>query len=106
MQKIHITMRNTLLIIIVSVAMTFSACSEKPEVQTFNEENALEFLYASMPIGDSLDYTQEYYRECIHYAFRAKAELPWGDSLPEREFKHFVVPVRVNNENLDRFRAT
>ena len=99
-------MRNTLLIIITSVTLILSACSGKPEIQTFTEEKALEFLYASMPIGDSLDYTQDYYRECIHYAFRAKAELPWGNNIPEREFKHFVVPVRVNNENLDRFRAT
>ena len=99
-------MRNTLLIIIVSVSLILSSCSEKTESQIFTEEKALEFLYASIPIGDSLDYTEDYYRECIHYAFRAKAELPWGDSIPEREFKHFVVPVRVNNENLDHFRAT
>ena len=99
-------MRNTLLLFIISVALLFPACSEKHETQSFTEEKALAFLYASMPIGDSLDYTEDYYRECIHYAFRAKAELPWGDSIPEREFKHFVIPVRVNNENLDRFRAT
>ena len=27
--------------------------------------------------------------------------MPWGRTVPEREFKHFVLPVRVNNENLD-----
>ena len=29
--------------------------------------------------------------------------MNWG--IPEREFRHFVLPVRVNNEDLDRFRA-
>ena len=64
------------------------------------------FLYQYMPLGDSVDYTEDYFRECVNYAFKAKEEMPWGESIPEREFKHFVLPPRVNNENLDRFRAT
>ena len=98
-------MKNALLILLTASVMLFSACKEEQKRQ-FNEKEALEFLYAYMPLGDSVDYTENYYRECIHYAFLAKQELPWGASIPEREFKHFVVPVRVNNENLDRFRAT
>ena len=27
--------------------------------------------------------------------------MPWGKVVPEREFRHFVLPIRVNNENLD-----
>ena len=28
--------------------------------------------------------------------------MPWGKKwFPEREFRHFVLPIRVNNENLD-----
>ena len=102
-------MRNTLLILITASALLFSACAgtgETKQSQQFTEKEALEFLYAYMPLGDSVDYSEEYYRECIHYAFRAKEEMPWGESIPEREFKHFVVPVRVNNENLDAFRKT
>lgn len=30
--------------------------------------------------------------------------MPWGKSVSDREFLHFVVPVRVNNENLDECR--
>ena len=37
-------------------------------------------------------------------ALRARKEMPWGESVPEREFRHFVLPVRVNNENLDMSR--
>ena len=102
-------MKNTLFTLITVSALLFSACKgtgETKQSKQFTEKEALEFLNAYMPLGDSVDYTEDYYRECVQYAFRAKAELPWGASVPEREFKHFVVPVRVNNENLDRFRAT
>ena len=98
-------MKNLILSFAVLSALFFSACSSEKET-TFNEKQALQFLYQYMPLGDSVDYTEDYYRECIHYAFLAKQEMPWGASIPEREFKHFVVPVRVNNENLDRFRTT
>ena len=30
--------------------------------------------------------------------------MPWGDSIPEDIFRHFVLPIRVNNENLDESR--
>ena len=30
--------------------------------------------------------------------------MPWGDSIPEDIFHHFVLPVRINNENLDESR--
>ncbi len=99
-------MKNTLLIILACSALFLSSCAGEPKQKPFTEKEALEFLYAYMPLGDSVDYTEDYYRECIHYAFRAKEELPWGANIPEREFKHFVVPVRVNNENLDAFRST
>ena len=101
-----IDMKNTLFLLFTIVALLFSSCKGKANQKPFTEKEALEFLYEYMPLGDSVDYSEEYYRECIQYAFRAKEELPWGERIPEREFKHFVVPVRVNNENLDRFRAT
>ena len=93
-------------IILVLAVLLLAACTHEPKQEAFTEEKALEFLYQYMPLGDSVDYAEEYFQECVQYAFRAKEELPWGDSVPEREFKHFVLPPRVNNENLDRFRAT
>ena len=59
------------------------------------------FLYAYMPLPDLTDYSGVYYRENVNYALKARREMPWGKSVPEREFMHFVLPVRVNNENLD-----
>ena len=31
-------------------------------------------------------------------------ESPWGKDIPEDIFLHYVLPCRVNNENLDSFR--
>ena len=65
------------------------------------QREALTFLYAYMPLGDITDYSGEYFLENIDYTFKAKEEMPWGKMIPEREFRHFVLPIRVNNENLD-----
>ena len=66
-----------------------------------NEKEALEFLYAYMFDGDLTDYSGEFYHNNVKAAFKAREEMPWGKDIPEREFNHFVMPVRVNNENLD-----
>ena len=68
------------------------------------EREALEFLYAYMPLGDIVNKEPSYYLD--HYRMMRKAlkEMPWGKSVPEREMRHFVLPVRVNNENLDSAR--
>ena len=68
------------------------------------EKEALEFLYAYMFNGDVTDYSGEFYHENVKAAFKAREEMPWGKDIPEREFNHFVMPVRVNNENLDESR--
>ena len=65
---------------------------------------AMQFLYAYMPLPDIADYSAEFHLKNVDYALKARAEMPWGKSVPVREFMHFVLPVRVNNENLDNSR--
>lgn len=65
---------------------------------------ALQFLYAYMPLPDVIDYSGDYYLMNVDYALKARAEMPWGATVPDREFLHFVLPVRVNNENMDESR--
>ncbi|MEG2277699.1 MAG: transglutaminase domain-containing protein [Odoribacter sp.] len=69
------------------------------------QREALMFLYAYMPIGDITDYSGEYYLRNVQASLQARTEMPWGKNIPEREFRHFVLPVRVNNENLDESRT-
>jgi hypothetical protein len=68
---------------------------------TVAEREALMFLYAYMPVSDITDYPGDYYLENFRLSMQAKAEMPWGKRIPEDVFRHFVLPVRVNNENLD-----
>ena len=68
------------------------------------QKEAMTFLYAYMPLGDITDYSGEFFLENIDYTLKAKEEMPWGKLIPEREFRHFVLPIRVNNENLDESR--
>ncbi len=69
-----------------------------------DEMEAMEFLYAYMPLGDMVNHSPEYYLEHYRLMQNALEEMPWGKNVPEREIRHFVLPVRVNNENLDSSR--
>lgn len=68
------------------------------------EREAMEFLYASMSTADMGDYDGEFFLDNVRYALRAREEMAWGRDVPEDLFRHFVLPVRVNNERLDEFR--
>lgn len=68
------------------------------------EREAMEFLYAYMPLSDLADYEPAFYLQQVRYAFRAREEMPWGKDVPEDVFRHFVLVYRVNNENLDTAR--
>ncbi len=63
------------------------------------------FLYRYMPLSDSVDYSREYWERQVAMSERARREMPWGRLVPETEWRHFVVPVRVNNEALDDART-
>ena len=90
------------LFIIVAIALIAAACSTNRVSQ--KERDALLDLRLSMPYGDEIEYSEDYFLKNIRTSFKAKKELPWGKRVPDREFKHFVLPIRVNNENLDDFR--
>ncbi len=73
------------------------------ELLSLEEHEALEFLYAYMPLADAVDYPASYYLDQVRATFRIREEMGW--KVPEREFRHFVLPIRVNNENLDTARV-
>ena len=93
------TTRATLFI--TSALLTLSSCTTAPDT---TRDEALSFFYASMPLPDSVDYSRDFWLQNIDCALQARREMPWGRTIPEREWRHFVLPVRVNNENLDTCR--
>ncbi len=72
---------------------------------SLNEEEALKFLYAYMPLNDLADYKGDFFLENVRLAFQAKESFTWGKDIPEDIFRHYVLPYRVNNENLDTARS-
>jgi len=71
---------------------------------TLDEQQAMSFIFAYMPLSDLADYNQDFFLDNIRIALKARSEMTWGKSIPEDIFLHFVLPLRVNNENLDSFR--
>ena len=69
-----------------------------------DEREALEFLYAYMPLGDIVNRKPSFYLDHYRMTRQALRQMPWGNKVPEREMRHFVLPPRVNNENLDSAR--
>ena len=72
---------------------------------TPEEQEALRFLYAYMPVADATDYPTAYHLNNVRTALQTRREMAWGTTVPELLFRHFVVPMRVNNEPLDDSRA-
>lgn len=71
---------------------------------TAEQREAMQFLYAYMPSPDITDYSGQFHLTNVDCALKTRTEMPWGKSVPDREFLHFVLPARVNNENLDECR--
>ena len=71
---------------------------------TADEILGLKYLYAYMPLSDLADYNGDFYLANVRQSLKARQELKWGNKIPEDVFLHFVLPLRVNNENLDSFR--
>lgn len=69
------------------------------------EKEALMFLYAYMPLADVTDYPMSFFFENVKSSITARNEMSWGKNVPELLFRHFVVPIRVNNEPLDNSRT-
>jgi transglutaminase-like putative cysteine protease len=68
------------------------------------QTEALKFLFAFMPLSDLADYEGEFFLANADMSIRAKKETTWGRQIPDDIFLHYVLPIRVNNENLDSFR--
>lgn len=71
---------------------------------TTAEREALTYLYAYMPLQDMANHDGEFFLRAVRATLSARAEMSWGESIPEEIFLSFVLPVRVNNENLDEAR--
>lgn len=78
-------------------AILLFSCSD-----SYKEKAYLDFLYEYMPLPDRLAHDEDWWRENVRKTLEVRNRMAWD--VPEREFRHFVLPLRVNNEFLDDFR--
>lgn len=107
-------MKKAFMITMMVAAMTITAAGatieelRHPDVAGLSvsaqEMEALQFLYAYMPLADITDYTTQFHLDNVRVTLAAREQMPWGESVPDLLFKHFVLPLRVNNEALDMSR--
>lgn len=62
----------------------------------------LDFLYDCMPLPDRMVHSRDWWEANVEKTLEVRDLMGWD--IPEREFRHFVMPLRVNNEALDDFR--
>ncbi|SKA76099.1 Transglutaminase-like superfamily protein [Caloramator quimbayensis] len=70
---------------------------------TSEEEFLLKFLYAYMPLNDMADYSGEFFLKHIRNILNIKSKVSWGNKISGSDFLHFVLPYRINNENIENF---
>ena len=68
------------------------------------QNEALKFLFAYAPLNDLADYNGNFFLANADIALKTRKETYWGKDIPEEIFLHYVLPFRINNENLDSFR--
>ncbi|MCH1642389.1 transglutaminase-like domain-containing protein [Paenibacillus timonensis] len=71
---------------------------------TAEETWALKFLYVHMPLNDLADYDGSLFLAHVRHALAVRKRAPWGERVPDQLFLHFVLPARVNTENIEDFR--
>ena len=71
---------------------------------SIQQQEALKFLFAYMPLSDLANYNGDFFLANANIALKTRQESPWGKSIPEDIFLHYVLPCRLSNESLDSFR--
>jgi hypothetical protein len=77
----------------------FSKCTDE-------EVLCLKFLYSNMPISDLTNYDGSLFLKHVRHCLKVKGIAPWGKNIDTEAFINFVLPLRVNNENLDFYGET
>ncbi|WP_322906150.1 transglutaminase-like domain-containing protein [Paenibacillus campi] len=65
------------------------------------ERELLAYLYAYMPLHDLADYDGDVYAKHVRHVLQTRQHMHWGQTIPDELFVQYVLPYRVNNENID-----
>ncbi len=77
----------------------FSECSDI-------EKLCLKFLYSGLPLSDLTNYDGELFLSHVRHALKVRETMTWGKLIDTDTFLNFVLPIRINNENLEFYAQT
>lgn len=77
-----------------------AAITEAPE----GDREALAFLVANLPPVDLATVDGAFLLETVRLGRKAREAFPWGESVPEDVYLRYVLPPRVSQEPLERWR--
>lgn len=83
---------------VVVISAVFESCTKEKDVQYYTD-----FLLDNMSSADSIVYPEKFWEDNVAKTLQVREMMGWN--ISERDFKYFVLPLRVNNENLDDFRT-
>ncbi|MCR5018073.1 MAG: transglutaminase-like domain-containing protein [Bacteroidales bacterium] len=83
-------------ILLLAVSLILFSCESR-------QDKYVAWLYRYMPMPDEMQYDRQFWESNVAKTLETRDRMAWD--IPEREFRHFVLPLRVNNENLDDFRT-
>ncbi|GLX67062.1 transglutaminase domain-containing protein [Paenibacillus glycanilyticus] len=69
------------------------------------ERWALKYLFAYMPVNDLADYDGQLFLRHVCQTLAIRALVPWGEQVPDSLFLPYVLPYRVNTENIEDHRG-
>ncbi|MCX5653719.1 MAG: transglutaminase-like domain-containing protein [Planctomycetota bacterium] len=69
-----------------------------------NRREAMAFLVANMPTPDLKSLKKDFLLRQVNYAYKARAEVPWGAGLHDELFFNDVLPYASVNERRDDWR--
>ncbi|MBR6465141.1 MAG: transglutaminase domain-containing protein [Bacteroidales bacterium] len=83
---------------VVVISVVFESCTKEKDVRYYTD-----FLLDNMSSADSIVYPEKFWEDNVAKTLQVREMMGWN--ISERDFKYFVLPLRVNNENLDDFRT-
>lgn len=72
--------------------------------EQLTREGCMDFLYRFMPVSDFADYDRELIERFVEHALMVKNTVLWGKQLDLELFLNYVLPYRINNEDIVYYR--
>ena len=91
------SLRRCLLLLVALLSLV--SCSQRAGTV----EQYVDYLYQSMNLADDVAKPRAYWEANVAKTLEVRNRMQWG--VPEREFRYFVLPIRVGMEALDDFRT-